>query len=416
LPKALTAVLAGAALAVSGLQMQTLFRNPLADPYILGINAGASLGVALVVLATGAATGFLSNVGLLGDLSLIVAAIAGASLVTGLVIVAARWLRHAMTLLILGLMLGYATGAVVSILIYFSVPEQIQAYISWTFGSFGGVTGRQLAILAPVIGGGLLLAWLLTKPLNALLLGEAYARSMGANVRRVRFWLIAGTSVLAGAVTAFCGPIAFLGVAIPHLCRALLRTSDHRMLAPATMLMGGLAALAGRSGRRRARQPIRSTPERGDRLAGCAGRGVDRVAPGWPAFGFRDLKEAAPCSNPSWKRTIWPSAIPPVVARRASSPNRSISSYGRGNWSACWVPTARANRRCCAPSPECSRRCAAASGWRAPILTGCRRASWRGCWAWCSPTGRKSARCRFAPGGARSLSVYRLDGPPDAAG
>lgn len=243
LPKALTAVLAGAALAVSGLQMQTLFRNPLADPYILGINAGASLGVALVVLATGAATGFLSNVGLLGDLSLIVAAIAGASLVTGLVIIAARWLRHAMTLLILGLMLGYATGAVVSILIYFSVPEQIQAYITWTFGSFGGVTDRQLALLAPVIGGGLLLAWLLTKPLNALLLGEAYARSMGANVRRIRFGLIAGTSVLAGAVTAFCGPIAFLGVAIPHLCRALLRTSDHRILTPATMLMGALVAL-----------------------------------------------------------------------------------------------------------------------------------------------------------------------------
>lgn len=243
LPKACTAVLAGAALAVGGLQMQTLFRNPLADPYILGINAGASLGVALVVLATGAATGFLSNVGLLGDLSLIAAAIAGASLVTGLVVIAARWLRHAMTLLILGLMLGYATGAVVSILIYFSVPEQIQAYITWTFGSFGGVTGRQLVILAPVIGGGLLLAWLLTKPLNALLLGEAYARSMGANVQCIRFWLIAGTSVLAGAVTAFCGPIAFLGVAIPHLCRALLRTSDHRFLAPATMLLGGLAAL-----------------------------------------------------------------------------------------------------------------------------------------------------------------------------
>lgn len=243
LPKALTAILAGAALAVSGLQMQTLFRNPLADPYILGINAGASLGVALVVLATGAATGFLSNVGLLGDLSLIAAAIAGASLVTGLVIVAARWLRHAMTLLILGLMLGYATSAVVSILIYFSVPEQIQAYIAWTFGSFGGVTGRQLTILAPVIGGGLLLAWTLTKPLNALLLGEAYARSMGVDVQRVRFWLIAGTAVLAGAVTAFCGPIAFLGVAIPHLCRALLRSSDHRLLVPATLLMGGLAAL-----------------------------------------------------------------------------------------------------------------------------------------------------------------------------
>jgi len=243
LPKALTAILLGAALAVSGLQMQTLFRNPLADPYILGINAGASLGVALVVLATGAATGFLSNVGLLGDLSLIASAIAGASLVTGLVIVAARWLRHAMTLLILGLMLGYATSAIVSILIYFSVPEQIQAYIAWTFGSFGGVTWRQLLILAPVIGAGLLLAVLLTKPLNALLLGEAYARSMGVDVQRVRFWLIAGTSVLAGAVTAFCGPIAFLGVAIPHLCRALLHSSDHRLLVPATLLMGGLAAL-----------------------------------------------------------------------------------------------------------------------------------------------------------------------------
>ncbi|RUQ37033.1 MAG: iron ABC transporter permease [Candidatus Competibacteraceae bacterium] len=243
LPKALTAILAGAALAVSGLQMQTLFRNPLADPSILGINAGASLGVALVVLATGAATGFLSNVGLLGDLSLIASAIAGASLVTGLVIVAARWLRHAMTLLILGLMLSYATSAVVSILIYFSVPEQIQAYIAWTFGSFGGVTGRQLTILAPVIGAGLLLAGLLAKPLNALLLGEAYARSMGVHVQRVRFWLITGTSVLAGTVTAFCGPIAFLGVAIPHLCRALLCTSDHRLLVPATLLMGGLVAL-----------------------------------------------------------------------------------------------------------------------------------------------------------------------------
>ena len=243
LPKALTAMLAGAALAVSGLQMQTLFRNPLADPSILGINAGASLGVALVVLASGAATGFLSNAGLLGDLSLIVAAITGAGLVTGLVIVAARWLRHAMTLLILGLMLGYATGAVVGILIYFSVPEQIQAYITWTFGSFGGVTGRQLALLAPVISAGLLLAGLLIKPLNALLLGESYAASMGANIQRIRLGLIAGTSVLAGSVTAFCGPIAFLGVAIPHLCRALLRTSDHRLLVPATVLLGALVAL-----------------------------------------------------------------------------------------------------------------------------------------------------------------------------
>lgn len=131
----------------------------------------------------------------------------------------------------------------VSILIYFSAPEQIQAYIGWTFGSFGGVTGRQLALLAPTTGAGLVLAWLLAKPLNALLLGEAYARSMGVNVPRIRFWIVTGASLLAGAITAFCGPIAFLGIAVPHLCRALFHTADHRILMPATMLMGGLIAL-----------------------------------------------------------------------------------------------------------------------------------------------------------------------------
>lgn len=243
IPKALTAVLAGAALAVSGLQMQTLFRNPLADPFILGISAGASFGVALVVLSTGAATGFLASVGLLSDLGVIGAAIAGAGAVTGLVMVIARRVRHAMTLLILGLMMGYATAALVSVLIYFSAPEQIHAYIAWTFGSFGGVTGRQLWILAPLVCLGLGLAWLLAKPLNALLLGEAYAHSMGVPIRRVRFWVIVGASVLAGAITAYCGPIGFLGVAIPHLCRALFNTSDHRTLVPATILMGSLVAL-----------------------------------------------------------------------------------------------------------------------------------------------------------------------------
>jgi iron complex transport system permease protein len=243
MPKALTALLAGSALAVSGLQMQTLFRNPLADPYILGVSAGASLGVALVVLASGAATGFLSSVGLMGDLSLIGSAIIGAGGVTALVMVVARWLRQAMTLLILGLMMSYATGAVVSILIYFSVPEQIQAYITWTFGSFGGVTSRQLILLAPLVGAGLLLAGLLVKPLNAMLMGETYARSMGVNVGRIRFWMIAGTAVLAGVVTAFCGPIGFLGVAVPHLCRALFHSSDHRVLVPATLLMGATIAL-----------------------------------------------------------------------------------------------------------------------------------------------------------------------------
>lgn len=243
LPKALTAVLAGAALAVSGLQMQTLFRNPLADPFILGISAGASFGVALVVLSTGAATGFLASMGLLSDLGVVGAAIAGAGMVTGLIMIVARRVRHAMTLLILGLMMGYATAALVSVLIYFSAPEQIHAYIAWTFGSFGGVTGRQLWILAPLVCLGLGLAWLLAKPLNALLLGEAYAHSMGVPIRRIRFWVIVGASVLAGAITAYCGPIGFLGVAIPHLCRALFNTSDHRILLPATLLMGSVVAL-----------------------------------------------------------------------------------------------------------------------------------------------------------------------------
>ena len=243
LPKAITAVLAGAALSVSGLLMQTLFRNPLADPFILGISAGASLGVALVILTTGATVGFMASSGLFGNLGLIGAAIAGAGTVTILVMAIARRIRQITVLLILGLMTGYATSAIVQVLIYFSVPEQIQAYIIWTFGSFGGVTIRQLQILAPVVLSGLLLAGLLVKPLNALLLGESYALSMGVPIRRIRFWAISGTSVLAGAVTAYCGPIGFLGIAIPHVCRFVFNTSDHRLLVPASIILGGLVAL-----------------------------------------------------------------------------------------------------------------------------------------------------------------------------
>lgn len=243
LPKALTAILAGAGLAVGGLQMQTLFRNPLADPFILGISSGASLGVALVVLSTGAATGFLVAMDFLSSLGLIGAAILGGALIMALVIAVAQRVRSNMTLLILGLMFGYATGALVSVLLYFSVPEQIQAYIAWTFGSFGGVTWGQMRLLAPVVLFGLVLAYLLIKPLNVLLLGEAYARSMGLAVAWARFWIIASTALLAGAVTACCGPIGFLGVAVPHLCRSLLNTSDHRILMPATIILGGTIAL-----------------------------------------------------------------------------------------------------------------------------------------------------------------------------
>jgi iron complex transport system permease protein len=244
LPKALTAVLAGAALAVSGLQMQTLFRNPLADSYVLGVSAGASLGVALVVLTVGTTGSILvAGIGLLGDLGLAVAAFVGAALVLVLVVMVAARVASVMTLLILGLMFGYATSAVVSLLLYFSVAERIQAYINWTFGSFGGTTWAQMPIYVPVILIGLVSAFLLSKPLNALLLGEAYARSMGLNVRRARLWIIVTTALLAGTVTAFCGPIAFLGIAVPHVCRSLFRSSDHRILVPAVIMLGGAAAL-----------------------------------------------------------------------------------------------------------------------------------------------------------------------------
>ena len=250
LPKALTALLAGAALAVSGLQMQTLFRHPLSDPFVLGISSGASLGVALVVLGAGVAAGLGSGTKLLGGLSLAgdvgitVAAILGSLLVLLLVLAVSRRVQSTMTLLILGLMFGYATSALVSVMLYFSIADRIQAYISWTFGTFGGVTWSQMQVLAPTILIGLLLAFLLMKPLNALLLGETYARSMGLNVRRVRLTIITSAAMLAGVVTAFCGPIGFLGIAVPHFCRSLFGTSDHRVLLPAVTMMGAILALA----------------------------------------------------------------------------------------------------------------------------------------------------------------------------
>lgn len=244
LPKALTAVLAGAALASAGLQMQTLFRNPLAGPFVLGISSGASLGVALVVLgAGGSGLTLLAGLGLLGELGVAVAASLGSALVLGIVLLAARRVGSTVTLLILGLMVGYATSALVSVLLYFSIAERIQAYVTWTFGSFGSVTWKQLRILGPAVLIGLAAAHLLGKPLNALLLGETYARSMGVNVQRARLWIIFSASLLAGVVTAFCGPIAFLGVAVPHLCRGLFNTADHRLLLPAVTFMGAALAL-----------------------------------------------------------------------------------------------------------------------------------------------------------------------------
>ena len=244
LPKALTALLAGAALGVSGLLMQTLFRNPLAGPYVLGISSGASLGVALLLLSTGSLGGMLLvTAGLTGSLALAGAAMAGAALVLLLVLLVARAVGSNMTLLVLGVMLGYLTSALVSMLLYFSVPQQIQAFINWSFGSFGTVSWRELRVMAPLLLTGLGMALLQAKSLDALLPGEQVALGLGLNVRRARLQIMLATAVLAGAVTAFCGPVGFLGIAVPHLCRSLLGTSGHRALLPACVLCGAALAL-----------------------------------------------------------------------------------------------------------------------------------------------------------------------------
>jgi len=246
LPRALTALFAGAALGVAALQMQTLFRNPLADPFVLGISAGASFGVALVVLGSGlgATAGFTGALGLRGDAAITAAAVAGALAVLGLVTLVAARVGNPATVLILGLMFGYAVSALVTVLVAFSQPERLQQWAQWGFGSFSGVTWQRLRLFAPLTIVGLLMAAVATKQLNALLLGEHYARSMGVAVRPVRMMTMTGASLLGAVVTAFCGPIAFLGIAVPHICRGLLGTSDHRVLVPAAVLIGGIAALA----------------------------------------------------------------------------------------------------------------------------------------------------------------------------
>jgi iron complex transport system permease protein len=245
LPRAITAALSGAALGIAGLQMQTLLRNPLADPFALGITSGASLGVAIAVLGAGSAAGALLGgaFGLAGDLAVAAAAILGAVVVLVPVLVLASRVRNAATILIIGLMFGYAVQSIVTILVVGTSFEQLQRWIAWGYGSFGGVTSGQLAIYVPLLLAGIAIAAATTKQLNALLLGEAYAKSMGLNVRAMRIATLAGASILAGVVTAFCGPIVFLGVAIPHLARGLVGTSDHRVLVPAVILLGAVLAL-----------------------------------------------------------------------------------------------------------------------------------------------------------------------------
>ena len=230
--KAVVALLAGAALSVSGLQMQTLFRNPLAGPYVLGISSGASLGVALVVLA-----GFGSSIGIAG------AAWLGAALVLVVIAAVGHRLKDIMVILILGMMFSSGVGAIVQILQYLSKEESLKAFVIWTMGSLGDVTFDQLAVLVPSIIAGLLLAVVTIKPLNLLLFGEEYAVTMGLNIRRSRGLLFLSTTLLAGTVTAFCGPIGFIGLAMPHVTRMLFRNSDHRVLVPGTVLSGAAVLL-----------------------------------------------------------------------------------------------------------------------------------------------------------------------------
>jgi iron complex transport system permease protein len=240
IPKAITAVIVGCGLPVSGLQMQTLFRNPLACPSILGVTAGAGLGVALVMLSAGSITTAyaIKELGISGSWLLLLAASVGASLIMFLIIAISARIRDNVVMLVVGVMIGSITLSVISIWQYFSSPEQVKDYLLWTFGSLGGVSGSQLYLLAAVVAAGLLISFASSKMLDTLLLGEHYASTMGLTVNRARLLIIGSTSLLAGSVTAFCGPIGFIGVAVPHLTRSLFNTSDHRLLIPACCLMG----------------------------------------------------------------------------------------------------------------------------------------------------------------------------------
>ena len=243
-PQALTALVAGAGLSVSGLQMQTVFRNPLAGPSVLGISSGASMGVAFVVLLSGSLGGVaLSKLGFMGEIALTIAAIAGSLSIMALIVFVSQKVRGNVTLLIIGVMLGYIANAVIGVLKFFSVEEDIRAYVIWGLGSFARVSGDQMTLFICIMVVLLPLSFLLVKTLNLLLLGDAYARNLGLNIKRARLLVITCSGVLVAIVTAYCGPIIFLGLAVPHLCRGMFRTSDHRILMPASLLAGASLAL-----------------------------------------------------------------------------------------------------------------------------------------------------------------------------
>lgn len=243
-PQALTATVAGAGLAVSGLQMQTVFRNPLAGPSVLGISNGASLGVACVVLMSGSLGGVaLSRLGYLGDAAMSIAAIVGSLAVMALILYVSQKVKGNVTLLIIGVMIGYLATAIIGVLKFFSAEEDVKAYVVWGLGSFARVSGDQMMLFVGLMMGLLPLSMLLSKAMNILLLGDYYASNLGLNLRRVRLLVISCSGILVAIVTAYCGPIMFIGLAVPHLCRAIFQTSDHRILMPATMLTGASLAL-----------------------------------------------------------------------------------------------------------------------------------------------------------------------------
>ncbi len=239
LPRVATAVLAGIALSLSGLMMQTAFKNPLAGPYVLGISGGAGLGVAIIIMSSS----FVSSYFLVSSWSMIVSAWIGAGLVLLVIFYASLKVKDIMTLLVFGILLGAAISAIIGILQYFSEASQLKTYVLWTFGNLEAVTKNQIPILFVSILVGIVLSFLLIKSLNGMLLGEEYAKTMGINIKLTRILIFTATGLLTGTITAFCGPIGFVGIAVPHLVRIIYKTNDHKILIPATILFGSIIML-----------------------------------------------------------------------------------------------------------------------------------------------------------------------------
>ncbi len=243
IPKTIAALLAGSALSVSGLQMQTIFRNPLAGPDVLGVSSGASLGVALIVMGFG--DFFISaNFGYMGNWIQIISAWAGAGIVLFLIMIVSLRVRDIMTILILGILFGSAIGALVSILQYFSPQSMLKAFVVWSMGNLGSLTGIQLKVLSISLLTGFMINLLALKPLNVMMLGETYSKSMGVPIRRTRLLVFLSTSLLSGSITAFCGPVAFVGIAVPHLARYIFNSANHYILVPACIILGSILMLA----------------------------------------------------------------------------------------------------------------------------------------------------------------------------